>query len=202
MDIDTTEKYCDIIYKLLELSPMFERALDNGDMSDEFKNFMMEDLEDVYTTLSELKEDIDHIAISKRSIRKIHFLDKMIAFIYSTLVKFCKTNKIKGIPMSKNSTENLKGIIKNRTDVHHSHITGKITGYAHSYCNQKVREDYPKITVVPHNIFKVDFFFLLKGLTADVWRTRDISIGGKNSTDINFANLGNQVMFLDTIKYF
>ena len=75
MDIDTTEKYCDIIYRLLELSPMFERALNNGDMSDEFKNFMMEDLENVYTTLSELKEDIDHIAIPKRSFTKIHFLD-------------------------------------------------------------------------------------------------------------------------------
>ena len=49
---------------------MFERALDNGDMPDEFKNFMMEDLENVYTTLSKVKEDIDHIAISKRSIRK------------------------------------------------------------------------------------------------------------------------------------
>ena len=202
MNIGTTEKCRDIIYRLLELSLMFERALDDGDVSNEFKNFMMEDLENVYTTLPELKENIVHIAIPKRSFIKIHFLDKIIAFIYSTLVKFCKTNKIKGIPMSKNSTENLKGIIKNRTDVHHSHITGKIIGYAHSYCNQKVREDYPKITVVAHNLFRFDFFFLLKGLTADVWRTRDTSIGGKNSTDINFANLGNQVMFLDTIKYF
>ena len=44
MDIDTTEKYCDIIYRLLELSPMFERALNIRDISDGFKNFMMEDL--------------------------------------------------------------------------------------------------------------------------------------------------------------
>ena len=108
MDIDTTEKYCGIIYSLLELSPMLERTLNNGDMSDEFKTFMMEDLGNVYTTLSELKEDIDHIAISKRSFRKIQFLDKMITFIYSTLVKFCKINKIKAIPMSKNFIENLK----------------------------------------------------------------------------------------------
>ena len=181
---------------------MFERALDNGDMSDEFKNFMMEDLENVYTTLSEVKEDIDHIAISKRSIRKIHFLDKMIAFIYSTLVKFCKTNKIKGIPMSKNFIENLKGIMKNTTHIHHSHITDEIIGYAHSYYNQRVRENYPKITVVAHGLLRFDFFFLLNGLKAGVWRTRDTFIGGKNPTDMNSANIGNQVMFLDTIKYF
>ena len=34
------------------------------------------------------------------------------------------------------------------------------------------------------------------------WRTRDISIGGKNFTDINFANIRNQVAFIDTTKYF
>ena len=45
-------------------------------------------------------------------------------------------------------------------------------------------------------------FFLLKGLRAGVWKTRDIAIGEKNPTDINFASVGNQVRFLDTIKYF
>ena len=101
MDIGTTEKYCNIIYRLLELSPRFERALNIGDMPDDFKNFMIEDLENVYTNLSELKEDIDHIGILKRLFTKIHFLDNIITFIYSTLIKSCKTNKIKGIPMSK-----------------------------------------------------------------------------------------------------
>ena len=39
-------------------------------------------------------------------------------------------------------------------------------------------------------------------MRASSWRTRDISIGGKNFTDINFANTGNQVAFIDAIKYF
>ena len=39
-------------------------------------------------------------------------------------------------------------------------------------------------------------------MRAGTWRTRDISIGGKNFTDINFANIGNLVAFIDTIKYF
>ena len=170
-------------------------------MSDELKHFMMKDLENVLTALPELKEDTYHIAIPKRSFTKIHFLDKIIAFLYSILVKFCKTNKTKGIPMPKNFIENLKGIMKNRTHVHHSHITDETIGYAHSYCNQKVREIYPKITVVAHNLFRFDFFFLLKGLRAGVWRTKDISIEVKHPADINFANTGNQVMFLDTIEY-
>ena len=43
---------------------------------------------------------------------------------------------------------------------------------------------------------------MLKGLRAGVWKTSDISIGGKNPTNINFSNIGNQVIFIDTIKYF
>ena len=45
-------------------------------------------------------------------------------------------------------------------------------------------------------------FFLLKGLRSGIWQTRDITIGGKNPTDINFASIGNQIQFLEAIKYF
>ena len=34
------------------------------------------------------------------------------------------------------------------------------------------------------------------------WGIRDISISGKKFTNINFSNIGNQVTFIDTIKYF
>ena len=42
----------------------------------------------------------------------------------------------------------------------------------------------------------------MKVLRASVWKTRDINIGGQSPTDINFASIGNQVQFIDTIKYF
>ena len=42
----------------------------------------------------------------------------------------------------------------------------------------------------------------MKGLRAGLWRTKDLNVGGKNPTDISFANIGNQILFLDTIKYF
>lgn len=34
------------------------------------------------------------------------------------------------------------------------------------------------------------------------WRTRNISIGGTNIVEINFANIGNQVKFIVTLKYY
>ena len=95
---------------------------------------------------------------------------------------------------------NIVAILKNLGNVHHSHMTGKIVEY--SFCNEKVRENYFNIPVVAHNLFDFDFFILTKGIRASVWKTRDIVIGVRNATDINFASVGNQVQSIDTIKYF
>ena len=35
-----------------------------------------------------------------------------------------------------------------------------------------------------------------------MWETTDINIGAKNASNLNFATIGNQVQFIDTIKYF
>ena len=42
-----------------------------------------------------------------------------------------------------------------------------------------------------HNQFRFDFFLFLKGIRPSVWETTDISIGGKNSTNVNFAIIKN-----------
>ena len=118
------------------------------------------------------------------------------------MVNFCKTNKVKGISLSQKFIEYIRATMENTHCIHHWHVTGDIKGYVHSFCYKKVRENYFKIPVVAHNLFRFDFFFLLEGLRSGVWRTRDVSIGGKNPTDINFAIIGNQVQLLDTIKYF
>ena len=81
-------------------------------------------------------------------------------------------------------------------------MTGNIIGYAHTFCNKKVRENYYSIPVIAHNLFRFDFFFFIKGVRSSVWQTTDINIGEKNPTDINFATIGNQVKFVDTISTF
>ena len=60
-----------------------------------------------------------------------------------------------------------------------------------------------KISLVAHNPFRFDFFLLLKRLRIGIWKkTRDFSIGGKKPSKINFADIGNQVVFINIIKYF
>ena len=162
---------------------------------------MLEDLGNMYSTISEFKEDVDSVAVA-RKFGKYEFLDKTISFIYSTLIKFVETDQVKGMPMSKIFVDNSKGIMRDKTHIHHSLVSGKIIGYAHSYCNYRVRENKPKLSIIAHNLFRFDFFFLLKGLRAGVWKTRDITIGGTNPTNINFTLIGNQVIFIDPVKYF
>ena len=162
---------------------------------------MLEDLDNMYSTISEFKEDVDSVDVA-RKFGKYEFSDKIISFIYSTLIKFVETDQVKGMPMSKIFVDNSKGIMRNKTHIQHLLVSGKIIGYAHSYCNYRVRENKPKLSIIAHNLFRFDFFFLLKGLRAGVWKTRDITIGGTNPTNINFTIIGNQVIFIDPVKYF
>ena len=83
----------------------------------------------------------------------------------------------------------------------HSHVTGKIFGYAHDFCNEKVRENKDIFSCVAHNCFGFDVYFLLKGVRVSVWDTKDINISGSGLTTINFGSIG-EVKLLDTMKYF
>ena len=105
-------------------------------------------------------------------------------------------------PTSERFLTNLFSIYTNKTVVHHSHVSGKILGFVHDFCNLKVRENYYTIPVIAHNQFRFDFFFFLKGIRPTVWETTHTKVGAKNASNINFASIGNQVRFIDTIKYF
>ena len=47
MDIKTVEKYSEILNRPLEFDTLLEKALDDGDVSDEVSTFLVEDLNDV-----------------------------------------------------------------------------------------------------------------------------------------------------------
>ena len=59
-------------------------------------------------------------------------------------------------------------IAKNQRVIHHSHVTDKILGYAHDFCNEKWKENYYTIPVMAHNQFRFDFFAFLKGIKPSV----------------------------------
>ena len=86
--------------------------------------------------------------------------------------------------------------------IHYSHVSGQIIGYAHDFCNKKIGKNQTLIPAFAHNLFSFDFFFVVKGVRFCVWRTKQFKIGGKNLTNVPYANIGNQVKFINTIKYY
>ena len=48
-----------------------------------------------------------------------------------------------------------------------------------------------------------DFYHILKGIRLSTWGgTKSINIGGTNLRNINHGNIGNQIKFVGTLKYF
>ena len=72
------------------------------------------------------------------------------------MVGFCRTDKVKGIALANNFIENVRETPNNTIQLHHFHGAGEIIGYSHSYCNQKVRENYFKVLVVAHNLSRFE----------------------------------------------
>ena len=91
--------------------------------------------------IEEIVEKIKKIKTSRDDDKKAT-TEKAIGFLYSQSMKFLPTDKVKGdFPISGKFLSNMIAIIKNQVVLHHSHVTGKIIGYAHDFCNQKCREN-------------------------------------------------------------
>ena len=109
-------------------------------------------------------------------------LNKIITFVYSTIMDFPDNEfEIKTV-VTKAIFSNFRDLIYGGDVIHHSLITEEVIGYAQDFFNKKIRENHSLIPVFAHNLFSFNFFFVLKG--------------------IRLVNIGNQVKFIDTIKYY
>ena len=60
----------------------------------------------------EYNEDSEHVSLPKKKFSsKKMFSEKLVAFLCLSMIKFCRTDKIKGIPLLKHFTEILKEVI-------------------------------------------------------------------------------------------
>ena len=75
--------------------------------------------------------------------------------------------------------------------IHNSHVTREMSVYAHGFCNKNLRETQNLIPV-----------FAQKGIRLCVWQTKQLNIGGANLTNVQYGNIGSQVKFIDTMKYY
>ena len=147
--------------KLIELVPIIEQALECLrwiKKKEKLEDFMRYDLNNVHSHVGEVKEAIDEVEVIKK-LGKLDYIDKIICFIYFSAMEFRKTEMVKGIPTSEKFMENIKDILKNKTQIHHSHISGEVLCYSHSYCNLKVRENKRQVSVISITFFALIFSF-------------------------------------------
>lgn len=195
MGIDSFDVYFNKVKKVLDSVADFCASINTENRKSVSKG-------DTDTKLNAVVEKIKKIQTCKKDQNEAT-KEKAIGFLYLTSIKFLPTDKVSGdFPRSARFLQNLIFIYKNQHTIHHSHVNGKIVGYAHDYCNLQVRENYFTVPVLAHNQFRFDFFLFSEGLKASVWETTSINVGGKNPTDVNFAIIENQVRFIDTVKYY
>ena len=141
----------------------FERKLDKIlDQLDSFCESVEAENRSDNSDIDEIVEKIKKIKTSKEDDGKVT-KEKTIAFLYRHSIYFIPTDKVKGeFPISSKFLSNMMAIVKNQRVVHYSHVTGKISEYAHNFCNLKSRENYYIIPVFAHNQFRFDFFFIFK----------------------------------------
>ena len=112
---------------------------------------------------SEIIELIDDFKIVQKyngSYRnKNNKLYKLIGFVYDRVMGFITTDEVKSEITSEKNLSNVDYLINGKTVIHYLHITADFIGYAHSFCNLKVRENKNQISVVAHDLFDFNFFF-------------------------------------------
>lgn len=81
---------------------------------------------------------------------------------------------------------NVHCLIKVKFHLHHSHVTGKIKGYAHDFCNTMVIEKTSPL-------FGFDLHYFIKVYIASAWCSKSLDIAGNNLTQINFSNTTGEI---------
>ena len=157
--------------------------------------------------LSEIKNTINKTEI-KTVLSTTHgnvskFTLKIYVYVYDELVCFPRSDlDYETITINKFFT-NVHRLIRGKFHLHHSHITGKISGYAHDFCNATlVEKSTPDIPFVAHNFFGFDLFYYMKAYIASAWCSKELNIGGTNLTQANYGNITGEIRLIDSLKLY
>ena len=106
--------------------------------------------------------EIKNIIKSTNGNKITRFNLKLCTFVYDAMIDFPQPNFMYDTITTNNFFKTVHCLIKVRAHLHHSHITGKILGYAYEFCNWNVRENKSETAMIAHNLFGFDMFFFIK----------------------------------------
>ena len=183
------------------LNDNYSKDTEAGDISNDCIAEFIDEYE--FECFVDLYLDIENTQVknAKWENRKDFKLNKIISFVYSTIMDFAHNIFEIIKQFSLKFFSNVRDLIYGGYVIHHSHVTGEVIGYTHDLCNEKINENHNLISVFVHNLFSFNFFFVLKCIRLCVWRTKQLNIGGTNLTNVQCASIGNQVKFINTMKH-
>ena len=194
--LETLENCYEIYQKFVSISIgllcIFNNYNKNDEINTEVGDFLKENFAD--NSIDELKNRVMQTQIKNglqsSTVWVPKFNLKVYAFVYDMIVYFPNSDIQYEIFNTGSFFINVHHLIKRKIYLHHSHITGKILGYTHDFCNTKfTKKSTPDIPVIAHNLFGFDLYYFLKGYIASAWCSKELNIGGTNLTQINFSNI-------------
>lgn len=82
---------------------------------------------------------------------------KIYAYVYDESISFPRSDMAYETITTNKFFTNVHNLIKVKFNLHHSHITGKIFGYTHDFCNTAVIDQtQPDIPLIAHSLFSFD----------------------------------------------
>ena len=177
-----------------------------SDIDDESLQKFLIDYSDAYEydVAGLIEEEIKKFEVKYNKTMKIpKFTLQIYSSLYDCLMDFpeVKFNEIKTVTTNAFMI-NLHRIINYKVHIHHSHVTGQIIGHAHDFCNWKIRENNILIPLIGHIFLGFNIYHMVKGYRSSVWGTKDLRMGGKNLTNMNFVTISTQLKIIDTLKYY
>ena len=122
---------------------------------------------------NELKEAVGSVEVENNPGFKISkFTLQIYAFVYQKLMDHPSGRFDFNALTNQNLFESVHRVVNVKLHLHHSHVTGKILGYAHDFCNMKVREKQNQFSCIAHNFFGFDVFSAQRNLTFSVGNER------------------------------
>ena len=206
-DLKTYWNKIKLYIHLLRVSEMeLKSAYFYSDINDELlKNFLMEYCDTYEYRVDELiEEEIKKFELKYNKKMKVpKFTLQLYSFLYDCLMNFpeLKFDEVKTITTNA-FMQKLYRVVNYKVHIHHSHVTGVISGYAHDFCNWTIRENNLFVPLIGHNFLGFDICYMVKGYRSSVWGTNELRMGGTNLVNVNFANISTQVKITDTLKYY
>ena len=174
--LKTIKNYYEIYQKFVSISigllSMFNNYKKNDNINRELSEFIEENFAD--DSIDELKNRIKQTetknALSSSAGRVPKFNLKIYAFVYDILVYFPSSDIQYETFTTASFFVNVHRLIKMKIHLRHSHVTGKILGYAFDFCNTRlVEKTEPDIPVIAHNLFGSDLYYFIKAYIASAW---------------------------------